>query len=295
MEPLNIGMMWWKRPARYLFRAARLSYAWVFAVAGFFQGKAIYRPTRTVRQTPRYIGLDYEEIELIARDGVRITGWYVPARQGHKTLIFCHGNAGNVGHRLYKIAIFHGLGQNCLIFDYRGYGKSQGKPSEKGTYLDAKAAYDWLRNIKGAEVQDIVAYGESLGGSIAANLAATSECGGLILDSAFTSFLALAKRLVPYMPGVLMSEYKYDTDRAVERVSCPVLVIHSRDDEIVPLDFGKELFMRAGEPRRYVEIRGSHNDGFIVSEATYKRELRDWFEQYRRAEEDTATAGATAS
>jgi fermentation-respiration switch protein FrsA (DUF1100 family) len=295
MELLDMVMMWLKRLSWCLFRVVRLSYAWVFAIAGFFQGKAIYRPTRTVRQTPRDIGLDYEEVELIARDGTRITGWYVPARQGHKTLIFCHGNAGNISQRLYKIAIFHGLGQNCLIFDYRGYGKSEGKPSEKGTYLDAEAAYEWLRNVKGAEAADIVVYGESLGGSIAANLAAASECGGLILEGAFTSFPALAKRLVPYMPALLMSEYKYDTGAAVENVRCPVLVIHSKDDEMIPLDFGKELFMRAGEPRRYVEIRGSHDDGFIVSEATYKRELRDWFGQYRLAEEDTAAAGATAS
>ncbi|HSV27048.1 MAG TPA: alpha/beta hydrolase, partial [Sedimentisphaerales bacterium] len=176
-------------------------------------------------------------------------------------------------------AIFHGLGLNVMIFDYRGYGASAGRPNEKGTYLDAQAAYDWVVKEKGALPRDIIAYGESLGGSIAAHLAGTNECGGLILDSAFTSLAAVGQRHFPWLPVRWIVGNKYDTTAFLAKVNCPVLVIHSRDDEIVPFDMGEELFRLAREPKKFVEIRGTHNEGFIESEDAYVQELRDWLQE----------------
>jgi len=272
-----------KRLLWALVRITAIVYLGMVLMGFLFQNWLIYHPMATIEQTPGDIGLAFEEVEFTAKDGVKLTAWYVPsAQQGGKTLIFCHGNAGNIGHRLDKLAIFHGLGQACLIFDYRGYGASSGKPDEKGTYLDAEAAYRWLVTTKAVAPKDIIAYGESLGGSVAAHLAATRECGGLILDSAFTSAADVGKRHFPWLPVRWMVGNKYDTMATLEKVTCSVLVIHSPDDEIVPFDMGQELFRCAAEPKTFLEIHGSHNEGFLESKDTYTDGLGSWFEDVCR-------------
>jgi fermentation-respiration switch protein FrsA (DUF1100 family) len=269
---------WWVR--KLLWPAARIIvmvYVGAVVMGFLFQNRLIYFPSRTIEQTPGDIGLEFEEVSLTAADGVKLAAWYVPAAQKDaRTLVFCHGNAGNISHRLDKLAIFHGLGASVLIFDYRGYGASSGKPDEKGTYLDAAAAYGWAIGVKEVLPKDVIAYGESLGGSIAAHLASGNECGGLILDSAFTSAADVGKWHYPWLPVRWMMGSKYDTTAAMGKVGCPVLVIHSRDDEIVPFDMGQELFRMAKEPKKFVEISGGHNEGFVESEEAYTRGLSNW-------------------
>ena len=179
-------------------------------------------------------------------------------------------------HQLDSINIFYNLGLSCFIFDYRGYGKSEGKPSEEGTYLDARAAYNWLIREKKISPSNIIVFGRSLGGSIAAELASKVEMGALTIESAFTSYVDIGKKFYPYMPVRWFARFSYRTIDYVKNVRCPVLIIHSRADEIVPFEFGLELYEAANEPKEFVEIFGSHNDGFLVSSEIYKSGWKKW-------------------
>jgi hypothetical protein len=240
-----------------------------------FQARHLYfpnLPSRQVDATPADIGLEFETVTLDTADGETVTGWFVPASHTRGTLLYLHGNAGNVGHRLDGIAMFHRLGLDTLIIDYRGYGASSGKPSEDGTYQDALAAWTHLTGQKQLAPGRIVLFGESLGGSIAAWLAARHEPAGLITYASFTSVPDIARELYPIFP-VRLARYRYDTAAALARVRRPVLVIHSRDDEIVPFAHGQALFDAAAGPKRLVELRGGHNDAVHVSRDIYEREI----------------------
>ncbi len=168
------------------------------------------------------------------------------------------------------------MGLNCFIFDYRGYGNSQGKPSEEGTYLDAEAAYKWLTEEKKISPDSIIVFGRSLGGSIAAQLATKSQVGALVIESTFTSYVDIGRKFYPYMPVQWFARFSYNTVRYIKDVLCPVMLIYSRDDEIMPFEFGRELYEAANEPKELVEIFGSHNDGFLMSGEIYKNAWTKW-------------------
>lgn len=190
-------------------------------------------------------------------------------------------------HRLDSINIFSNLGLNCFIFDYRGYGSSEGKLSEEGTYLDVKASYEWLTQEKRISPNDIIIFGRSLGGSIAAQLAAKVEARALIIESAFTSYVDIGRKFYPYMPVRWFARFSYRTVDYVKDVRCPVMIIHSRDDEIVPFEFGLELYEAANEPKEFIEISGSHNDGFLVSSEIYKKAWTKWLQFLKEYETRT--------
>ncbi|MHC4574770.1 MAG: alpha/beta hydrolase [Planctomycetota bacterium] len=242
----------------------------------FMQPKFLYHPVREVPYTPGEIGLDYENVTFAAADGLKLTGWYIPAEDSNLTILFCHGNGGNMMHRLDSINLFHDLGLNCLIFDYRGYGASQGKPSEEGTYLDVAAAYKWLTQEKKVSPKDIIVFGRSLGGSIAAKLVADAPARALIIESAFTSYVDMGKKFYPYMPVRWFASFSYRTIDYIRDVRCPVMIIHSRNDEIIPFEFALDLYDAANKPKEFVEIFGSHNDGFLVSGEIYKAAWTKW-------------------
>jgi fermentation-respiration switch protein FrsA (DUF1100 family) len=240
------------------------------------QPKFLYCPAGAVDYTPKELGLAFEEIFLTTSDNVRLHGWYVPSPDAKYTLLFCHGNGGNIMHRLDSIQLFYNIGLNCLIFDYRGYGRSEGKTTEQGTYLDATAAYEWLRKVTGAGPEEIIAFGRSLGGSVAAELARKVDVGSLVVESTFTSYVAMGRKVYWYMPVRWFARYRYDTLWAIRQVRCPVMIIHSVDDEIVPFEFGQQLYAAANEPKEFVEISGGHNDGFVVSAEVYKAGWQNW-------------------
>ncbi len=244
----------------------------------FMQSSFLYRPTSDVFITPGDLGFAFEKVVLNTRDGLKITGWYVPAEGAELTLLFCHGNAGNITHRLDSINIFHELNVNCFVFDYRGYGSSEGKPTEEGTYLDAGAAYNWLRENKKVAAHNIIIFGRSLGASIAAQLAGRVGPEGLIIESGFTSYADMGKKIYPYMPVRWFASFSYNTTEYLQKVHCPVLVVHSRTDELVPFEFGLELYEATNEPKKFVEITGGHNDGFLTSGQIYTNNLREWLE-----------------
>lgn len=239
------------------------------------QPKLMYRPLKEVLYTPDELGIKFEDIAIETEDSLKISAWYIPAPNAKFTVLLCHGNGGNIMHRLDYINIFYNLGISCLIFDYRGYGKSQGKPNEQGTYKDAMAAYNWLINKK-IEPQSIILYGQSFGGSVAAQLASRVQAGAVVLENVFTSYLDMAKKFYWYMPVRFFIRYNYNTLEYLADIHCPVLVIHSKDDEIVPFEFGQKIYETASEPKEFVEISGGHNDGFLMSIDIYRQTWSNW-------------------
>jgi fermentation-respiration switch protein FrsA (DUF1100 family) len=259
---------------------------WIWGVILYImQPKFLYSPLREVVYTPADLELGYENVVFKSRDGLELTGWYIPAAGTEFTILFCHANGGNMMHRLDSINIFHNLGLSCFIFDYRGYGNSQGKPSEEGTYLDAETAYNWLIEEKKIPPEKIIIFGRSLGGSIAAKLASKVKAGALIVESAFTSYADIGKKFYPYMPVRWCARFSYRTIDFIRDVRCPVMFIYSKNDEVVPFEFGLELYEAANKPKEFIEIFGSHNDGFLVSGETYKEAWTKWIKfvkQYQR-------------
>ncbi len=239
----------------------------------FLQNKMVFHPLSEISTLPSDIGLDFQDLHLNTSDSISINAWFVPVYGSLKTILFCHGNAGNISHRLDSINIFHKLGYNVLIFDYRGYGKSEGNPSEKGTYLDGDVAYEHLLK-KGIAERDIVIFGRSLGGAVAADLASRKKPAGLILESTFTSISDMAATFYPFLPTKLLCKIKYNTIAKVKKIQCPTLIIHSPRDEIIPFQMGQKLYETASQPKYFLEIRGSHNDGYVDSGELYENGLK---------------------
>lgn len=254
-------------------------YAFIVVVVYLNQSRLIFLPdlpSRKLVVMPDSVGMAYENVSLKTEDDVSLHGWYIPAKKSRYTILFFHGNAGNISHRLESIQIFHELGLSVLIVDYRGYGNSGGRPTEAGTYRDARAAWDYLVSERGLDEKNIVLFGRSLGGAIAAQLATIVSPGGIIVESAFTSAEALAKTVYWYLPVNLLAQIHYPTAEFISRISCPILVIHSRQDDIVPYRQGRQLFDLAPDPKRFLELRGGHNEGFSVSIRDYVKGLDDF-------------------
>ena len=238
------------------------------------QDRLLYVPEREIRQTPKDIGLDYEDIYIMTKDKITVTGWYIPAENEEGVILFCHGNAGNISHRLESISIFNSLGLSVLIFDYRGYGRSEGKPSEKGTYLDVEAAWDHLVKTRKKSANKIILFGRSLGAAIAANIALKRKPAGLIIESSFLSVPEIGKKYYPWLPVRLLSKFDYSTISKIQSITCPKFIIHSPDDEIIPFEHGRTLFKKAVHPKEFLQIKGGHNEGFLISGALYREGLK---------------------
>ena len=252
--------------------------ALVLVLTFWFQDRLIFFPDPRLDATPQALGLVYEDVDLKTRDGVRLHGWFVsgPGGRDAPVVLFCHGNAGNISHRLEQLRIIHDLGLACLIFDYQGYGRSQGRISEQGAYRDVAAAWSYLTETRKIAPDRIICWGRSLGGAVAAHQAATSRPLALIIESAFTSLPALGQKLYPFLPVRLLVRYHFPVQDFLQNRSCPLLIVHSREDEIVPFAFGRRLFEQAPEPKAFLELSGGHNDGFLVSGKQYTRGLADF-------------------
>ena len=252
-------------------------YAGLTALIYFRQSSLIYYPNmpgRNLTATPQQIGLAFEDVELVTEDDVRLHGWFVPSEGTRGTLLFFHGNAGNISHRLDSIAIFNRMNLDVLIIDYRGYGRSQGRVTEKGTYRDAEAAWLHLTETRGIDAGNIIVFGRSLGASIAAWLASRHTPAALILESAFSSVPSMAQRLYPFLPVRWLSKFSYDTRLYAGSIACPLLVVHSKTDEIIPYAEGRAVFDAAPADKRFLDILGGHNDGFLVTGRAYSDSLR---------------------
>lgn len=251
-------------------------YALLVAVVYFMQGRMLYLPDlpgRTLTLTPADVGMDYHDVFIKTVDGVMLHGWFI-GEQSSRVVLFFHGNAGNISHRLDSIRQFRDLGLSVFIIDYRGYGQSEGRTTERGLYRDADAAWRYLTEDRGIAAANIIVFGRSLGASVASRLAGKQKPLALIVESSFTSVPDIAQDLYPWLPARWLSRLRHATRDYIQDVHCPVLVIHSRDDEIIPFHHGEAIFAFANEPRTLLEIRGTHNDGFIRDESTYMQGLR---------------------
>jgi len=254
-----------RRLAASVLRVLIAAYLGTCLVLYFLQSKLLYHPYRELETNPRANGMEYEDVYLQAEDGVKLHAWFVPAEHPRGVVLLCHGNAGNISHRIESIQLFNGLDLSVFIFDYRGYGHSEGKPSEAGTHLDAQAAWKYLVEQRKVPPEQILIFGRSLGGSVASHLAVAHAPSGLIVESSFTSIPDLGQDLYFFLPVRWLSRFHYDTREAISQVRCPVLVIHSRQDNLVPFRHGQRLFQAAPQPKTFLEISGSHNDGWITS------------------------------
>ena len=244
------------------------------------QSKLVYFPSKEIVCTPTDIRLQYEDITMKTSDGLNLNAWFIPANSPTGTVLFCHGNGGNISYSLDVVETLNKFNLNVLLFDYRGYGKSEGIPTENGTYTDADTAYRWLLKDKNIPESSIIVMGRSLGAAIAANLANKHNPRILILESGFSSTADVAAKQYPIFPVRLLCRYKYKTADSVKDIKCPLLVVHSPDDEIVPYSNGIKIFSSAKEPKEFLEIRGSHNEGYSDSGDTYTNGLKDFIGKY---------------
>lgn len=246
----------------------------LLGLAYFRQESLIFFPDRHVRFTPADLGMAFEDVRLETSDGVTLAAWWVPAPQGRGALIFSHGNAGNMGDRVGKLRLFHDLGLSVLAFDYRGYGASQGKPSEEGTAHDMDAAVAHVRDSRGVPLDRTVFYGESLGGAVVIEAATRFPPAALVAESTFTSARAMARRHYPFVPPALV-RVGYDSLSRVRRLACPTLFLHGPADTIVPFEMGEALFRAAPEPKRLATLVGDHNSGGILESPEACRKLAE--------------------
>jgi hypothetical protein len=248
----------WHIVARLLFLLLGLC-----LVLRWFERHQVYHPERAWVADGGVVGRTWEDVLFTASDGVRLSGWFYPANTNSPrapvAILVCHGNAGNISHRLGLYSVLLGMGVNLFAFDYRGYGRSEGRPGEEGTYLDAQGAYGWLRQ-RGFGPANLIAYGESLGGAVATELALREPLGGLVLQSTFTSVPDIGAELFPWLPVRTLSTIRYDTCGKLPKVRVPVLVLHSRADRLISFRHAERNMAVANPPKWLVEIAGDHND-----------------------------------
>lgn len=240
----------------------------------FLEQSMVYYPEKDLAGDPSRAGLAFEDVQLRTEDGLSLHGWWVPRDDDRGTVLFLHGNAGNISHRLHRLALFHDLGVSTFIGDYRGYGRSEGKPSETGLYRDADAMYRHLREERGIPPERIVIFGKSLGGAVATDLAAREEAAGLILESAFTSLPDMAKEVVPLVPGKLLVRSRYDNLGKISTLKMPILIIHGDQDRVVPYEMGERLLDAAPQGTRFFPVPGAdHNDVLDMGGRIYPERL----------------------
>lgn len=271
-EASSTGRKRYIRPRR-LVAVALGTYVAVSVGVMFLQAKLIYFPTRGYAATPADFGLAFDDLTLTTSDGVAIAAWYIPQPEARGSVLFCHGNAGNIADRIHTIKALHRLGLNVLIFDYRGYGRSEGKPTEKGTYLDAEAAWRYLTETREESPDRVVLFGRSLGGAVAIELAGRHAPGALVVESTFTSLVDVGRLHYPLLPVSLLVTYRYESIDKVPNITCPKLFIHGQDDTLIPLENGRKLFSAATDPKVFLETPGGHNGGGFMYSPDYTEQL----------------------
>lgn len=236
-------------------------------------------PGRTIEQTPKAISLAYEDVNLQTDDGITLHGWWISHPNSKGTILFFHGNAGNISHRLQTLRLFHELGYRVLIIDYRGYGQSRGTPSEKGLYADAEATWHYLAEHHGLEPGQIIIAGRSLGAAVALYLAVQHPPRALIMESSFTSVPDMAAIHYPWLPVRWLSRYQFDNRERITRLRSPLLIVHGEQDEIAPYNQGLELYELASSPKQLLSLQGSHNTAQLYDYRTYREGLKQFLER----------------
>jgi len=250
-----------------------VTYALIVGLMYSFQERLLFLPSSTMMATPADRGLDYEDVTISTEDDEQLHAWWIPAADPRGTLIVSHGNAGNISGRIDLARLFHELGLNVLLYDYRGYGQSTGQASEEGLYRDMEAVWQFATQTQGVPDEQIVLFGRSLGGAPSTYLATRENPGALVLDSAFTSVPDVAAHHYPFLPVRQLATLSFDSEARLPEVTAPVLVLHSPDDEVIPFSHGERLYEVANEPKAFLQLEGGHNEAFFRSEHIYRTEL----------------------
>ncbi|MBD3246678.1 MAG: alpha/beta fold hydrolase [Candidatus Omnitrophica bacterium] len=258
-------------------------------VAMIIEQNSLYRPSRAVSAEPGSVGISYEAVSFTTSDGETLHGWFVPASGVGITVLYCHGNAGSIGDRLHRVRFFHQAGMNLFLFDYRGYGESAGVPSESGLYADAVAAYDVLVSRRDINPRRIIAYGRSLGGPVAAELARRRNVRALILESSFVSVPLRAQRRFPLLPMKLLLSQHYDAASKLRGIRIPKLIVHGKQDEVISFEDGQKLYECAAGPKQFLSFEGGHHDEQFPTSPEYGERLKEFmlFRQKRAGDEQT--------
>ncbi len=246
----------------------------------FYQRSFVFIPAKEFAVTPDQVGLTHEEVSIKVADDEQIHCWFFPASaeqpQERRVVLFCHGNAGNISHRLPTAQMFADLNISLLMVDYRGYGKSDGRPGEQELYADARSAFDWLAAEKGFAPEEIVIFGRSLGGAVGVELATQVKCAGLIVESSFTSAVDLGRKAYPIFPISMLLRHRFESLDRISTIDCRLLVTHSPADDIIPFEMGRTMFEKAGQPKRFFEIFGLHNERDYLNDAAYRQMVREF-------------------
>lgn len=254
------------------------AYAGIVVLAFLGQHRMLFMATKDIYRTPAENGWTFDEVKLDV-DGGQTHAWYVHADENPKgTVLFSHGNAGNIADRLESIGIFRRMGYDVLAYDYGGYGKSSGRPREKRCYEDVRAMWRYLTDERGIAADRIVLFGRSLGAGVTAQLATEVDAAAVVIESTFTSVPDRAQEIYRFLPAKLFVTIKFDNASKIPRVRSPLLVIHSRDDTIIPFHHGEKLFELAPEPKTFFELTGDHNEGFWMSGDTYTNALEKFLD-----------------
>ena len=238
------------------------------------QPSMVFYPLKDIEATPKDWGMNYESVNLKLSDDENISAWYLPHPEAVKTILFFHGNGGNISHRGDSIYIFHKLKLNVLIIDYPGYGESDGTPSELGLYQSADAAWMYLTKNKKLNPDRVIIFGRSLGGAVAVDLASRVKAGGLILESTFSSVRDILNIVMPKLSHFIYLRYSMDSINKLKTIDMPVLVIHSPEDTVIPFELGVKLFQGVQSEKDFLQLQGGHNDGFMQSISLYMPRIR---------------------
>lgn len=246
-------------------------------MTGALEQRLLYFPDPQLYATPAIYNLPFDDVTLTTSDNIQLHGWFISGETGKPVVLFFHGNAGNISHRIDNLRLISEMGLSVLIFDYRGYGRSAGSPSESGFSKDALAALNWLKG-QGWESDQIIYFGRSLGAAVAVTLADKQEPAKLILETPFTSVQAMGRHHYPLLNMTLgwLLRDRFDNLEKIGRVDVPLLIFQGDRDSIVPESMARELFAAANEPKTFHLIQGAdHND-------TYERGGEEYWEEWRR-------------
>ncbi len=244
-----------------------------------YQHRQIFKPTPALgalSPDPASRGVAFDDIEFAGPDGRALHGWWLPCDPAAGTLLFCHGNRGNISDRVDSGVFYRQLGLNVFAFDYRGYGRSPGHPSEDGLYADAHAAWRYLRDQRQIDAAQLVILGRSLGGGVASHLATTTNPAAVVIEATFTSIADVARKHYPNLPHWGLHRIRFDNLARIGRIRSPLMLVHSVDDEVIGFEHAKILSDNAPPGHRFLPISGAHSGGHLTSGAAYAEPLRQF-------------------
>ncbi|MCG3131459.1 MAG: hypothetical protein FLDDKLPJ_02251 [Phycisphaerae bacterium] len=255
-----------------------LAGGYVVLCAGVFlyQRRLIYRPSRTIHASPRDRGIPCEDVRIRTADGQTLAAWHAPQTSARGTVIFFHGNAGNISHRIGELAAWRSLGFSVLLPDYRGFGASSGAPTEEGLYEDAEAAWRWTTTTRSVGADRVVIAGRSLGGAVAIELARRHTPAALVAESTFTRLPDVAAGVYPFLPVRWLLCERFASVEKIGAIRCPKVILHGVEDALIPISMGRALFAAAAEPKSFIETPGDHADGGLLSDPRYVGEVDEF-------------------